>query len=259
MLVLSMRAAARLIPERLAPTEAGRGAFICRAPVGGGMSEQQKRPGGPKQSQRLRISPGLRMVPLNDWEDLLSSDLKGALFQQDPYEVRERVNGALSDYSVAVRCFDSQQRKTEATRDRLLKAVLALRDALQTTETRALLDELEVFPVAQALFGAGVSNDLGRIPRGLTGDLVALEIALRNRVNSPDWETRDRDEPPAFSMLIGHLKNIHQNAVAPASLAFEPFACAVLHAAEVCPVNGAKFSQTAIRDALKTYRAFNKS
>ena len=201
------------------------------------------------------------MVPLNDWEDMLSGAMPDGAFTQDPDCVRERVNVALSRFKTAVELLVSQQIKRDQARKRLLKAVSALSEEMQNPDTKSMLNNLRFFPTALDLLGEAIPDNLGDIPHegALEEDLRGLEAALRNRVYPPESEGIKDDSPPPFHALIGRLKEVHAEAIDPAALSFEQFVRAVLNAAEVRPANGAAFADTAFRDALKAYRRAAKT
>lgn len=176
-------------------------------------------------------------------------------------QLKEQVNDAIINYSVAFELASANTRARDQQRERLKRAVGNLLKIAHEGETRALVQLLQFYPATVQLLGRPSPERIGSLPlEELIESLQQFSDALENRVFGDDLNLPEDDDVPAFPTLVGVLWEAFDASLveidgAKKEAKFDGFARNILQAAGVKPVNGAPFAATAIKDALRTHRA----
>lgn len=217
-------------------------------------------------TERVRVMRGADRPTLAD--DAITASVSAARLplRVKPEALRDELHAAISAFDTRLDLTDARLSTLQKRRVKLRRAVRALAVALNTHDTRDLLERLRGWPLAQQFNGAPLPKDYGRLRES---ELLVLlrefdtALTVRGGLND-DSQPEDDGDCPAWPALVGDLHDAFIGAfgrVKPSQSAgaFERFAGAILDAAEVGHWSAGrrvKMNAKSIKDALRTYRAW---
>lgn len=236
-------------------------------------------------SQRTKISAGNGAL-MPGAINAIAQTQAGMRMMVELVDLQEWVDDALHRYSMRVDLSPARLKEQREHRARLHNAVKSMKTLLEDPATSHLVDLLNFHPIVEELFldsradDRGVSPNQGLIAalsfekpffdamaddraalpyRELIAALSVFDRALTLRVYEDEPNSAPAHLTAPFHELVGALHEIFGRSFEPMTDrlpagAFDRFAAAVLHEGEIAPTNGGQFSETAIKDALRSYR-----